>query len=82
MQVCCQLSSVASSLHYTHHDKEDWQATIDEKKADLHQKVEYGSNDKISKEKQHMLNNDISMDPIDGESIEGQTKHRATIFRE
>jgi hypothetical protein len=69
-------------LQHTHWNIEDWQAAIDEKKADSQEKIKYGSNDKISKEKQLMLNNDIFIDPVDGESIEAQIKERSTIYRD
>jgi hypothetical protein len=29
-----------------------------------------------------MLNNDIFIDPVDGESIEAQIKERSTIYRD
>jgi hypothetical protein len=76
------LHRLCSSFHDIDYFAEDWQATIDEKKAALQASAESGSINKIEKEKQHMLNNDISVDSQDGDSIENQTKDRTTIYTE
>lgn len=63
---------------------EDWQAIIDEKKAAFmeSQNTQFAGDNKMEKEKQHMLNNDISIDSQDGDSVENQIKDRTTIFRD
>lgn len=83
MQVCDMIVYPWVQGNYADGDTEDTQAAIEEKKAASESQGMYlDISGDTTREKQYILSNDISVDPVDGEAIEATHRPRPSSFVE